>query len=142
MTTSAKLEVQGAIRNALKADATLTTLLGGTFRFFDRVPEREEMPYIYYRARAGEWDTSETDAASGDGKEIECNIHVWSKYEGLKECEQILQRITDLLQNNTSLALSGHNLVNMRFVYSDIVEDEDGKSIHGIVQFRAVTEET
>lgn len=136
------LELQKSIRGVLVADSTLASLMGGAVKFFDYVPERESLPYIEYReGSTAEWDVDETGSATGFGREHTLTINVWSGYEGVKELRGILRRVYDLLQNNTSLSLVDHNLVNLRFMFDDVVREPDGQSYHGISQFRAITEE-
>jgi hypothetical protein len=38
------------------------------------------------------------------------------------------------------LALPGHHLVNFRFARADVRREADGRTYHGVVAFRAVTE--
>ncbi len=144
MTADPSLELQKAFRTLLKADTDLATLMGGRVRFFDHVPERTPRTYIEYRqGQVQEWDTSPADdeSVSGDGKEHTVSFNVWSDYEGVKELRKILRRIYDLLQNNTGMSLTGHKLVNLRFLFEDVVPEPDGQSYHGIAQYRAITEE-
>ena len=139
---SASWELQKAINALLTADATLATLLGGTVRLYDAVPENAELPYIEFGG-AGilEWGTDPADDRSGDGEEHTLTFHVWSSYEGKKEVSLVQRRMHELLHDKTSLDLDGHTLVNLRFLMSDTVRDPDGQAFHGISQFRAVTEE-
>ena len=48
-----------------------------------------------------------------------------------------MDRIHDLLHNH-SLSVTGFNLINLRFEFSDILRDPDGVTRHGIMRFRAV----
>lgn len=140
MTASASWELQTAIVTALKADATLQGLQSQ--RVFDHVPRRTTYPYtVYDGGDTSQWDTSETGAASGDGEEHLISIHVFDDYEGMKRIKDILQRVKELLQDNTSFVLADHFLINLRFQLMDIMKDSDGQTYHGIAQFRAVTEE-
>jgi hypothetical protein len=49
-----------------------------------------------------------------------------------------MDKIHDLL-HDVSLAVSGVNLINLRFEYSDIMRDPDGITRHGVMRFRAIT---
>ena len=71
------------------------------------------------------------------GNEITINIHVWSQYKGSKETKQIMDKIHDLL-HNSNLNVTGHNLINLRFEFSDIMRDPDGITRHGVMRFRAI----
>ena len=48
-----------------------------------------------------------------------------------------MDRIHTLL-HDSSLSVSGFNLVNTRFEFMDILRDPDGITMHGVMRFRAV----
>ena len=56
---------------------------------------------------------------------------------GAKETKNIMDRIHDLL-HDSSLSVTGFNLVNLRFEFSDILRDPDGVTRHGVMRFRAI----
>lgn len=135
MAEDASYALQVAHRNALLAASAVTDLV--STRIYDYVPEREVFPYIELGASSTqEWDTS-TDF----GAQHLVTFHVWSRAEGKKEALAICRAIKETLRNNTALALTDHNLVNMQFLLSDVIRDNDGQSYHGVVQYRAITEE-
>ena len=72
------------------------------------------------------------------GAETTINIHIWSRYKGSKETKQIMDKVHDLLHDK-SLSVTGVNLINLRFEYSDIMRDPDGVTRHGVMRFRAIT---
>jgi len=47
----------------------------------------------------------------------------------------VLQALID-----APLAPSGHHLANLRFVTADVRREADGRTYHGIVRLRALTE--
>ena len=49
-----------------------------------------------------------------------------------------MDRIHDLL-HDSSLSVSGFNLINSRFEFSDILRDPDGVTRHGVMRFRVIT---
>ncbi len=71
------------------------------------------------------------------GGEYELNFDIWSQYKGSKECKQIMDKIHDLL-HDSSISVTGFNLVNIQLDYSDILKDPDGVTRHGIMRFRAI----
>ena len=64
-------------------------------------------------------------------------MDIWSRYRGSKEAKEIMDRIHTLL-HDSSLTVSGTNLINLRFEFSDLVRDPDGITRHGIMRFRAI----
>ena len=72
-----------------------------------------------------------------DGGEFTVTFDIWSEYKGAKECKQIMDRVHTLLHNH-SLSVSGFNLINLRFEFSDILIDPDGVTRHGVMRFRAI----
>jgi len=135
-------ELQCAMRDAAVADAALQALMGGAVAFYDHTPERAEMPYIVGdEPQSAEWDVTPTETDDGFGKEHRIMLHVWSAYEGRKEVSAILRRLEEIYRDFAP-ALTGHRLINIRFQMSDRLRDPDGQAYHGVIQFRAVTEES
>lgn len=123
--------LQSAIYSTLNGDSNLTTTLGAGV--FDDVTEGTNTPFI----TLGEETATEFDTKDLSGAENTINIHIWSEYKGSKECKQIMDRVHDLL-HDSSISVTGFNLVNMRFEFSDIIRDPDGVTRHGVMRFRAV----
>ena len=71
------------------------------------------------------------------GSQITVNLHIWSQYKGSKEAKNIMDRVHTLL-HDTSLSVTGFNLINLRFEFADILRDPDGITRHGVMRFRAV----
>jgi hypothetical protein len=123
--------LQSAIYSTLNSDSNLTSTLGAGV--FDDVTEGTDTPFV----TIGEDTASEYDTKDLDGTETTINIDVWSEYKGSKECKQIMDRIHDLL-HDSNISVTGFNLVNLRFEFSDIIRDPDGVTRHGVMRFRAV----
>ena len=64
-------------------------------------------------------------------------IHTIKNFYTPKECKQIMDKVHDLLHDN-SLNVSGFNLINLRFEFSDVIKENDGRTTHGLQRFRAV----
>jgi len=125
-----------ALYTALLGDAGLQALIGNPARVYDDVPASASFPFVTFGdADAADWSASETL-----GGEHTVTLHAWSRYDGHLESPQILEALEALLQDAT-LTLSGHSLINLRFVSSGIVRDPDGATTHGFIRFRAVTEQ-
>jgi hypothetical protein len=134
-------ELQKAMRTDILADAALKALVSDPVRLYDYVPENAAMPFIAHdEPGTAEWDVTPTETDDGYGHEHTIMFHVWSAYEGKKELGAILYRLEQLFRD-WAPSLTGHRLVNIRFQFSDRLRDPDGQAYHGVIQFRAVTEE-
>lgn len=133
---SAGLELQKAINQALRQDVALLALLGGA-KVHDDVPQRTEFPYVTFgQSIVRDWATS-----TEPGHEHVVTLHVWSRAAGRKQSYEIMAAIEDALHDR-ALTLAGHRLVNLRHEFSDARRDPDGETYHGVVRYRAVTEQT
>ena len=129
--TTGSFALKSAIYTALNNDSTLTDTHGAGV--YDDVPEGSGFPYV----TMGEETAIDYGVKGTDGSEQTVNIHVWSQYRGSKEVKTIMDRIHTLL-HDSSLSVSGFNLVNTRFEFMDILRDPDGITRHGVMRFRAV----
>ena len=123
--------LQSSIYTALNVSAITTTLACGVY---DEVVEGNSYPFI----TLGEETAIDYSTNNQVGAETTINIHIWSRYKGSKQTKQIMDKIHDLL-HDVSLTVSGVNLINLRFEYSDIMRDPDGITRHGVMRFRAIT---
>ena len=126
-----QFELQSAIYTALNVPAITTTLACGVY---DEVIEGNSYPFI----TLGEETAIDYSTKNLVGAETTINIHIWSRYKGSKQTKEIMDKIHDLL-HDVSLTVTGVNLINLRFEYSDILRDPDGITRHGVMRFRAIT---
>ena len=130
--------MQEAVTAALKASAALKALVGDPARVYDHLPQpsigQDQYPYV---ALGEEFTAVDWSTKSFDGTEQTVTFHVFSRYSGSKETKQILSVLHDLLHTQ-DLSLSGAHLVLMRFSFSTIVRDPDGRTRHGIARYRAL----
>jgi len=123
--------LQSAIYSLLSNDSNLTTTLGAGV--FDDVLEGSTFPYV----ELGNESSIDFSTKTSTGSEYTINLHIWSQYAGSKEVKQIMDRLHDLL-HDSNMNVTGFNLINVRFEFSDIMRDPDGKTRHGIMRFRAI----
>ena len=123
--------LQSSIYTALNVSAITSTLACGVY---DEVVEGNSYPFI----SLGEETAIDYSTNNLVGAETTINIHIWSRYKGSKQTKQIMDKVHDLL-HDVSLTVSGVNLINLRFEYSDIMRDPDGITRHGVMRFRAIT---
>ncbi len=126
-----------ALYGAIAADAGVKALIGDPARIYDDVAADATFPFV----TLGDGDARIWATKDSAGAEHAVTLHAWSRYEGHKECQQIIEALQDAL-HDASLILTGHTLVNLRFVSSGIIRDPDGATTHGVIRFRAVTEPT
>ncbi len=132
--SSPGLELQKAIYQKLKADASLLSLLGGA-KVYDDAPQRSEFPYITFgRSIVRDWSTG-----SESGHEHVVTLHVWSRVAGRRQVYAIMSAIEAALHDQ-SLLIAGFTLVNLRHENSDTRRESDGETYHGTVRYRATTE--
>ena len=134
MSESAGWSLQKSIAQALKSDVALSALLGGS-RVYDFVPQRAAYPFV----SLGNMVSRDWSTGSERGDEHVLSLHVWSKAKGKKQCLEILSAVRRVL-HDVELVVEDHQLVNLRYQFSDARLDPDGETFHGIMRFRAVTE--
>jgi len=123
--------LQTTIYSTLANDNTLTSTLSAGV--YDEVLEGASYPFV----SLGEETAVDYSTKDTDGGETTINIHIWSQYKGAKETKQIMDRIHDLL-HDSNLSVTGFNLINLRYEFSDIMRDPDGVTRHGVMRFRAI----
>jgi hypothetical protein len=128
------VSLRAAIHGALANDTPLTSLLGGA-RIYDEPPRDAALPYV----TLGEDVVGDNSTATEPGDEHALTLHVWSRQGGHREAHVIAGAVLEALVE-APLALDGHHLANLRFVVADVRREADGRTYHGIVRLRAVTE--
>ena len=119
--TSAQWELQKAVYQALRADAGLKAEIGDPARIFDDPPPEAPYPYL----TIGEARASDYKGLDG-GLEHDLKLYAFSRYAGRREVKRILSAVYDAL-HDAALTLSGHDLVNIRFVFADAFRRLDGE---------------
>jgi hypothetical protein len=131
---TASLALRRALRDGLLAHAPLVAALGGP-KIWDEPPRDAAFPYVTLgEARVTDWSTG-----SSSGHEHALTLHVWSRQGGQTEAQVVAGEIMGALEQ-VPLSPAGHRLVNLRFATADIRREDDGRTWHAVVRFRAVTE--
>lgn len=125
--------LQQAVVAALAGDAGLAALVAD--RIHDSPPRASAFPYV----AVGEIVAADWSGGSDEGAELRLLLHLWSRGGGKAETLAIAAAIEPLLHDQ-ALGLSGHRLVNLRHQRTTIGQDPDGRTWHGTMRFRAVTE--
>ncbi len=130
MSANTQIELQKALYVALNSDGTLGAIITGVFDF---VPQNTSFPYI----TVSDMTALDWSGAQFDGMEMTVTIHSWSQAEGSKQVKSIMNEIYRILHNQ-SLTVVGHEFVNMRFEFSNVLRDPDGFTQHGVQRFRII----
>ena len=129
------LALTKAVYAALVADAGVGALVGD--RIHDAAPRNAVFPYV----GIGDVQTADWSTGTERGAEHRLTLHAWSRTPGKAEALAVLEAVRAAL-DDAALDLDGHALVSLRFDWASAARDPDGLTWHGVVRFRAVTEET
>ncbi len=132
--SASAVSLRAAIHGALKADTPLVSLLGGE-KIYDEPPRDAALPYV----TLGQNVISDGSTATESGDEHSLTLHVWSRQGGHKEAHVLAGAVLEALID-APLSLENHHLANLRFVVADVRRESDGRTYHGIVRLRALTE--
>lgn len=132
--TAAPLALRRALHAALNGYGPLVAALGGP-KVYDEPPRTAAFPYV----TLGDAQTSDWSTGSSTGHEHALTLHVWSRQGGQSEAHVVAGELIAALEA-VPLDPEGQHLVNLRFATADIRREADGRTWHGIVRFRAVTE--
>lgn len=135
--TAASWALQQAVFATLTVSDDIQSHVGDPPRVFDAVPRGAAFPYIV----VGDDGETNWDTATESGSEHRLTVHVWSREAGHKEIKTIAEAVRECL-DGASLSLTGHNLVDLRFLTADFMREPDGETFHAVLRFRAVTEPT
>lgn len=139
MAADASLELQDAIVKRLKADATMTSLVGN--RVYDRVPAgpngiTAEFPYVSW---GPEQEVPEY-ADCIDAAEIFVTLNVWSRAVGYAEAKKISAAIRASL-HDAELTLTDNGFVYLEYDGRRLLRAADGETSQAVVTFRAGIEQ-
>jgi hypothetical protein len=134
MPTAAAAALRAAIHDALAADAPLTALLGGP-NVYDEPPQGAAFPYV----TLGEMRVLDWSTGTERGAEHQLTLHAWSRQGGHNEAHLVAGALLQAL-DDAPLTLTDHILVNLRFAQADVRRENDGRTYHALVRFRAVTQ--
>lgn len=134
--------LQKVIVTYLRADATLTGLLGATGRVVDQPDETMPRPYV----RVGEFLSTADNDHGSFGRNVMMTLHVWTKSRGNKQGQDIVARIVALLDHQTAvldalLQVEGHKLISIRAEFDQALTDPDPEIRHHVLRFRIRTQQ-
>mgnify|MGYP001222844618 CR=1 FL=1 len=130
---SALWPVQRAVYQRLTSHAPLMARVTGVL---DDVPEGQPFPYV----TLGEWTEIPVLAFGEDGSETTLTLHVWSRYRGWKECNEIVALLNEAL-DDAELEVEGYRTVLVVYDSATAIRDTDGVTRHMVVRYRLILEE-
>ena len=89
-------------------------------------------------------DTTEGPYDTDDslGVSATLTLHVWSRYSGRQEAKGLMDQIYENLHRQASwLDAEGYAFIDSLYEFSQIVDEADGKTKHGIRRFRITMEQ-
>ena len=130
--------LQAAIRTKLLADASMQVLVGT--KIYANVSQGQVFPFVTLdEVAATDWS-----AVDWYGRDIQFDVHVWSEITsaagGLSKLYDVMHAC-ELALRDASLSLTGSALVLIRYQSSRVMRDPDGRTLHGVATFRALTQE-
>lgn len=129
--------VSAAIYTKLNVAALTALATGG---ISDDPAQGTALPFIWYEVR----ERDIRGFGTGGLPEVELRVHTYSQYQGLKEAQEINQKVIELLRDK-SLTVSGYTQAGLIF-YDETVplrdEELNGVKTHELVSvFRIYVEE-
>ncbi len=127
-------EIQKAIYTVLTGNSPLMAVLVAVY---DNQPEvadpglGSDFPYV----TIGDDVVTLWDTDDWTGGNASVNIHIWSRGSGLKETKEIMALILTAL-NRVSFTITGYTNVDCQWVQDSAALDPDGKTRHGISEYR------
>lgn len=133
--------LQVAMVALLKADATLTGLLGGAKVFDQRAPEGTDYPYVLVGDHLSIPDNTHTTA----GRDATVTLHIWTRTRTNKQGQDISAAASALLDHQVAAlnaVLVGHKVVAIRNTFDQALTDPDAELRHHVLRFRVQTSQT
>lgn len=132
---SADIALLAALRAAAMENAAVQALLGDPARIYDDAPPDPVFPYV----TIGRVETRADDAVGSDALEHAVTLHAWSRHGGRAEALDVISALRAAL-HNAPLDVTGRNLVLLFAQFADVFRSGDGRTTHGVLRLRAVTE--
>lgn len=132
---SAEKALLAGMRAAIMEHADIQGVLGDPTRVYDDPPPDVTFPYV----TLGRMESRPVDASSSDALEHVITLHAWSRYGGRAEALDVIAALRAAL-HNASLDVVGFKLVLMLATFADVFRSGDGRTTHGVLRLRAITE--
>lgn len=118
-------------------EVTLYEINPPIYKVFDDMPEQEVFPYIVM----GEITARDWSDKFEPGQEVYSTIHIWSRYKGRKEADDMADGVLQALTESPLDLSPNFRAVLDEFESYDLIIDIDGITRHGILRLRYLIEE-
>jgi hypothetical protein len=122
-----------AIRAAAMANGAVQAQIAA--RFYDDAPPDVIFPYV----TIGRVETRAIDSSEHEALEHAVTLHVWSRHGGRAEALEVIGALRGCL-HNAALAVEARRLVLLFAQFADVFRSGDGRTTHGVLRLRAITE--
>lgn len=130
MSVSPERALAAALRAAAQGDAGVAAILGN--RLYDDRPPEPVYPFLTL-------GRVETRPSSPDALEHAVTLHVWSRHGGRAEALDAIAALRAALDGAT-LSMPGRRLVLLVATFADVFRAGDGRTTHGVLRLKAITE--
>ncbi len=131
---NAALALQQAMRSALLANTTLTTLLGGA-HVYDEVPRGEPPLFVVF----GSIETRDWSTSTQKAHEHFMTLDVVTNERSRARAQAICNAIETAL-DNALLSVIDHRLINLRSTFWNVGRAKATNNFNATLRFRAATE--
>jgi hypothetical protein len=132
---SADRALIAAIRAVALQNAGVKAAVGNPARLYDDPPADPVFPYV----TLGRLETRAADSAGGSALEHAVTLHAWSRYGGRAEALDVIGALREAL-HDAPIEVEGRKLVFLFASFSDVFRSGDGRTTHGVLRLRALTE--
>ena len=116
--------------------AQITRIQNDTaYTVYDEAPQDAAYPYI----TMGEISAIDWSDKSTPGQEVHSTLHIWSRYNGRKEADEMGDAVLQALTRD-KLTVVNFNALGY-FESWEVIVDIDGITRHGILKFKYLIEE-
>jgi hypothetical protein len=129
------VELQAGLFAALGSDADLTALIGAG-RIHDHVKPGAPLPYVVI----GDGTAVDAGGIEVDAQEHTLTIHCWSETPSTLQVKRMVAAVRAALHDRPPVLEAGR-CTNLRCEYHETIRDPDGITHHGVMRFRAATQD-
>lgn len=129
-------DLMQALFMRLKTDRSLSQLLGGT-GLLERASDKAAFPHVTY----GRTSAFNLESGADNDNDQLVTLHVWSKTQGDAETRLIMDSIRSRL-DGAAFSIGSRDRTRLSLEFAEARYDEDLAVHHGLLRFRALTQES